>query len=166
MINNIINSNNFYNDLNFNKNINSSSQSNDQLSQAEIKSKKRTGEIECETCSSRKYVDGSNDPGVSFKTPTNISPSESASKVYSHEREHYSRENAQAVKEDKEVLSNTITVSRAICPECGSSYVSGGQTRTVTREDNSKEQDRKYFSDKFYNDTVGKYFGQVIDTKL
>ena len=29
-------------------------------------------EAECQTCKERKYQDGSNDPGVSFKTPTKM----------------------------------------------------------------------------------------------
>lgn len=36
-------------------------------------------EAECQTCKERKYQDGSNDPGVSFKTPASISPERAAS---------------------------------------------------------------------------------------
>ena len=33
-------------------------------------------EGECQTCKERKYQDGSDDPGVSFKTPTSVAPSQ------------------------------------------------------------------------------------------
>ena len=38
-------------------------------------------EGECQTCKERKYQDGSDDPGVSFKTPTQIAPEQAASVV-------------------------------------------------------------------------------------
>lgn len=103
------------------------------LSEAELKSLKKAGKVECEACNNRQYVDGSNDPGVSFKTPTKIDPKQAASKVYSHEREHHSRSAAKAKREGRDVLSNTIRMQNSICPECGRAYVSGGETRTVTK---------------------------------
>lgn len=133
------------------------------LSSSELKMLKRTGQAECETCGNRKYVDGSNDSGVSFQTPQNISPEQSASKVYSHEREHYTRENSKAQKENKKVVSNTISVERGVCPECGKTYVSGGKTRTVTKTESNENSDKNYFAQKFYDNTVGKYFGKYID---
>ena len=36
---------------------------------AELQRLKRSGQIECQTCQERKYQDGSDDPGVSFKAP-------------------------------------------------------------------------------------------------
>lgn len=42
-----------------------------------IKQMVRTGKIECETCASRKYQDGS-DEMVSFKSPSHISPESAA----------------------------------------------------------------------------------------
>ncbi len=87
---------------------------------------------ECQTCANRKYKDGSDDSGVSFQTPKNISPSQSASVVASHEREHYNRENAKASDEGKKVLKNEIRVFYSQCPECGKKYASGGETRTIT----------------------------------
>ena len=39
---------------------------------------------ECQTCKNRKYQDGSNDPSVSFKTPTKLSPDKAAYAVRSH----------------------------------------------------------------------------------
>ena len=44
------------------------------------------------------------------------------------------REQAKAVQEDREVISQSVTMHTAICPECGKTYVSGGTTRTVTAE--------------------------------
>ncbi len=91
----------------------------------------KTGE--CKTCSERRYQDGSDDAGVSFKTPTRIAPSQVASAVMSHENEHYTREAQQAKVENKEVLMNSVRLTSAICPDCGKIYVSGGETTTVTR---------------------------------
>lgn len=86
---------------------------------------------ECRTCAERKYQDGSNDPGVSFKTAAHISPEASAATVRAHEMEHVVRNQAKAAREDKEIVSQSVTLSTAICPECGTVYTSGGTTRTV-----------------------------------
>lgn len=92
-------------------------------------------EGECQTCKERKYQDGSNDPGVSFKTPSRIAPEQAAAVVRGHEQEHVVREQAQARRENREVVSQSVTLHTAICPECGKAYVSGGTTRTTTRAD-------------------------------
>lgn len=94
---------------------------------------------ECKTCKNRKYQDGSNDPGVSFKTPTKLSPESAVTAVRSHENEHVSHAKAQALREDRKIVSQSVSYSTAICPECGRSYVSGGTTRTVFK-DNTEEQ--------------------------
>ena len=57
----------------------------------------------------------------------------------SHEREHVSNEQAKAQRDDRRVVSQTVTLSMSTCPECGRVYISGGVTRTVTAKDNSKE---------------------------
>lgn len=88
---------------------------------------------ECKTYAERKYQDGSDDPGVSFKTAAHISPEQSAAKVRSHEYEHVVREQAKADREDREVVSQSVKLHTDICPECGRAYVSGGVTSTVTR---------------------------------
>lgn len=93
---------------------------------------KQMGFMECATCSSRRYVDGSDDPGVSFKTPANISPEASFSAVSSHEQEHVSNERASAQAENREVVSQNVKIFSDICPECGRTYASGGVTTTVT----------------------------------
>ena len=88
---------------------------------------------ECKTCAERKYQDGSDDPGVSFKTAAHISPEQAAATVRSHEYEHVVREQSKADRENKEVVSQSVRLHTAICPECGRTYVSGGVTNTVTR---------------------------------
>ena len=95
-------------------------------------------EEECQTCKERKYQDGSDDPGVSFKTPTHVAPEQAAAAVRGHENEHVVREQAQAQQEGRKVVSQSVTYHTAICPECGDVYVSGGTTRTVTKADNSQ----------------------------
>ena len=89
-------------------------------------------EGECETCKERKYQDGSDDSGVSYQTPTHIAPEQAASAVMGHEMEHVVREQAKAEREDRKVVSQSVTVHTAVCPECGRVYVSGGTTRTTT----------------------------------
>lgn len=105
--------------------------------EAEVEKTKSAQEVmeegECQTCKQRKYQDGSNDPGVSFKTPTNVAPEQAAAAVRGHEQEHVVREQAEAQREDREVVSQSVTYHTAICPECGKVYVSGGTTRTSTR---------------------------------
>ena len=96
-------------------------------------------ESECQTCKERKYQDGSDDPGVSYKTPTNIAPEAAASAVRSHEQEHVSREQSKAQQEGREVVSQSVTIHTAICPECGRVYVSGGTTRTTTRQEKAAQ---------------------------
>ncbi len=94
---------------------------------------KKLGIIECQTCSERTYVDSSDDAGVSFKTPTKIDPKASAGAVMGHELEHVSNEQADAASEGREIISQSVMLHSAICPECGVSYVSGGVTETVSR---------------------------------
>lgn len=94
---------------------------------------KAIGMIECTTCAERRYVDGSNDAGVSFKTPGKISPEASAAVVMGHEMEHVSNEKASAIAESREIVSQSVTLQTSLCPECGKSYVAGGTTRTTTK---------------------------------
>lgn len=88
---------------------------------------------ECQTCKNRKYRDGSDDPGVSFKSAAHIDPENASAVVKGHEMEHVYRNRAKAEREGREVVSQTVTLHTGICPECGKPYVSGGETRTVTR---------------------------------
>ena len=94
--------------------------------------KGRFDRFECQTCQNRTYQDGSNDPGVSFKSPTKISAAQAATAVMGHEMEHVSRNRSKAESEGREVVSQSVTLQTGICPECGKSYVAGGVTRTVT----------------------------------
>jgi ribosomal protein L32 len=87
---------------------------------------------ECQTCKNRKYQDGSNDPSVSFQSPTHIGPNQAATAVAAHEGEHVAHEQAKAQREDRRIVSQTVTLHTSICPECGRVYISGGVTRTVT----------------------------------
>ncbi len=95
---------------------------------------KKLGIIDCQTCAERTYVDGSDDPGVSFKTPKQIDPSEAPSAVMGHEMEHVANEQADADAEGREVISQSVSIHTSTCPECGINYVSGGTTKTVTKK--------------------------------
>lgn len=101
----------------------------------QVRQLKRTGQIECQTCKERKYQDGSNDPGVSFKAPGHISPESAGSVVMAHEQEHVSNEKAKAAGEDRRVVAQSVRIFTSVCPECGKVYVSGGETRTTTASD-------------------------------
>lgn len=88
--------------------------------------------VECQTCKNRRYQDGS-DEMVSFKTPGKIAPGESYAKVMGHEKEHVANAVAEGNKPGKELVSSTVSLKTAICPECGRSYIAGGTTRTVMK---------------------------------
>ena len=120
----------------------------------------KPGKAECQTCANRRYQDGSGDPGVSFKSPTKLTPNQAASAVPAHEGEHYSREAAKAESEGREVVSNSIRIFTDVCPECGKTYVSGGETRTITKQ----KEDSAPFAKDFFDATVGKYLtGKNLD---
>lgn len=97
----------------------------------------KTGEAqksgECQTCKNRTYQDGSDDAGVSFKAPGHIAPENSASTVLSHEQEHINIAQGEAQRdENKEVVQQSIRMFTSVCPECGKTYVSGGEANTTT----------------------------------
>ena len=108
----------------------------------------------CPTCEKRKYQDGSDDMGVSFQTPTRVAPEQAAAAVRGHENEHVVREQAKAQREDRRVVSQSVTLHTDICPDCGKVYISGGTTRTVTAAEREQqveqqvqqEQEEKGFS--------------------
>lgn len=87
------------------------------------------GQTQCQTCKNRKYQDGS-DEMVSFKSATHISPGAAGALVRSHEQEHVSNAYKSASLKSGKVLSATVSIHTAVCPECGRSYVSGGTTST------------------------------------
>lgn len=105
----------------------------------------RFDSYECQTCKNRKYQDGSNDPGVSFKTPTHLSPEMAPSAIRAHEGEHVSHAQSKARQEGQDIVSQSVTYHTAICPECGTPYMSGGTTRTTFRSsaDFYKEPEEK-----------------------
>ena len=102
--------------------------------------------VECQTCKNRRYQDGS-DEMVSFKTPGKISPEDSYAKVMGHEKEHVANAVAEGNEPGKELVSATVSLKTAICPECGRSYIAGGTTRTVMRTygDDPYSQNQKSF---------------------
>ena len=100
---------------------------------------------ECQTCKNRKYKDGSNEM-VSFKSPTHISPGNAASAVRAHEQEHVTNAYSKAATGNGRVISASVSIHTAICPECGRSYISGGTTNTQIKyynEDNPYQKDLK-----------------------
>ncbi len=112
---------------------------------------KRTGKTEskgeCQTCKERKYVDGSDEGNVSFKAPGHIAPEASAGVVMSHEKEHVANAKREGNKPGNELISATVSLKTAICPECGRSYVAGGTTRTLIKYGDSDYDKNKKAAD-------------------
>ena len=105
---------------------------------------------ECETCESRTYVDGSNESDVSFKAPGHIAPEAAASRVMAHEYEHVRNAYQEDKEEGKELVSVSVSLKTAVCPECGKTYVAGGETRTMMRngvEENPYAKQQQAYSD-------------------
>ena len=51
-------------------------------------------------------------------------------------------------KENAELVNVSVSLKTAICPECGTSYVSGGETRTTMRygaEQNAYEKQQQAY---------------------
>ena len=114
---------------------------------------------ECETCANRTYVDGSNESDVSFKTPGHISPEASAAVVSAHEYEHVRNAMQEDKRPDAELVSVSVSLKTAVCPECGTTYVAGGKTRTLMRygeELNPYEKQQNAYNE-FANGNVGKF---------
>lgn len=107
-----------------------------------IKANENDGE--CETCKNRKYQDESDDPGVSFKSAAKVSKGGAEAAVRGHEYEHVSRNQAKADREGKEVVYQSVVIKHAICPECGDTYVAGGETTTVTRNKPQEQTDERF----------------------
>ena len=106
---------------------------------------RKSSPAECETCKERKYQDGSNEM-VSFKAASHLSPTEAPAAVRAHENEHVSNAYKKAAEHNGKVMRASVTIHTAICPECGRTYVSGGETRTQIKYSNEKnpyEKDRK-----------------------
>ncbi len=102
---------------------------NSSESVAKMKKFRSTPE-ECETCKNRKYQDGSDENDVSFKTPGHISVASAPSQVMAHEQQHVANAYEKAEKGEGRVLQASVQIKTAVCPECGRTYVSGGETTT------------------------------------
>jgi len=105
----------------------------------------KAGLVECATCASRKYQDGS-DEEVSFKSAQHVSPQAAAARVRGHEQEHVSNAYDKAKEAGGKVLQASVAIHTAICPECGKTYVSGGTTTSkiaYPNEDNPYQKNRK-----------------------
>ena len=106
---------------------------------------RKSSPAECETCKNRKYQDGS-DEMVSFKSASHISPEASASRVRAHEQEHVVNAYNKASMKNGKVISAAVSLHTSICPECGRTYVSGGETNTQIKyynEENPYQKGKK-----------------------
>lgn len=104
---------------------------------AQVKLGRRSSPAECQTCKERKYQDGSNE-NVSFKSPTHISPNAAAGAVRAHEGEHVANAYSKAAQGNGKVIRASVSIHTSICPECGTSYVSGGTTSTMIKYQNEE----------------------------
>lgn len=108
---------------------------------------------DCQTCKNRKYKDGS-DEMVSFKSAAHVSPQASAARVRAHEQEHVSNAYKKASKSDGKVVAANVSIRTAICPECGRTYVAGGETRTQIKyynESNPYQKAKKTADSSIYS---------------
>jgi len=128
---------------------------------SEIKDLKRTGKVRCESCDSRRYQDKSDDGGVSFQSPTKLTPAQAASAVAAHENEHVTRNAAKAEREGR-VAHSTVRIFTSVCAECNISYVSGGETRTVTK----KKAEMNDFAEKLAKENEENNVGNNLDIKI
>lgn len=109
------------------------------------KTGRKSSPLECQTCKERKYQDGSNE-NVSFKSASHISPNSAGAAVRSHEGEHVANAYDKAAQNNGNVISVSVSIHTAVCPECGRTYVSGGTTNTTIRysdESNPYQQNQK-----------------------
>lgn len=126
-------------------------------SQSQVGQMVRSGQITCETCQNRKYQDGS-DEMVSFKAPTHISPEAAASAVMAHEQEHVGNAYSKAEAKDGQVIQASVRIKTSVCPECGRTYVSGGETTTQI-----KYQEKNPYGQNFKKADAANLIGQNLD---
>jgi len=122
---------------------------------------RKSSPAECETCKNRKYKDGS-DEMVSFKSAAHISPQSSGVRVRAHEQEHVSNAYSKASQKNGKVLSANVSIHTAVCPECGRTYVSGGETRTQIKyfnEENPYQKAKKTADQTIYS---GMHFNAAV----
>mgnify|MGYP006062324919 CR=1 FL=1 len=60
------------------------------------------------------------------------------SRVMGHEQEHVANAFNKAAQENGKVLQASVTLKTAVCPECGRTYVAGGQTTTRIKYSNEE----------------------------
>ena len=96
---------------------------------------------------------------VSFKAPGHIDPNNAAAVVLGHEQEHVSNAYNKARNNNGHVERATVRLKTDICPECGRSYISGGETNTQIKYYN---EDNPYQKDLKQTDAV-KYRGANVD---
>ena len=121
-----------------NPNVNNTAPMNNSSDTGKVETSGQTkGTTECQTCENRKYQDGSNEM-VSFKSAQHISPMASASRVRAHEQEHVSNAFSKAEQNNGKVIQASVTLKTAVCPECGRTYVAGGQTTTKIKYQNEE----------------------------
>ena len=96
---------------------------------------------------------------VSFKAPGHIAPNNAAAVVLGHEQEHVSNAYNKARNNNGHVERATVRLKTDICPECGRSYISGGETNTQIKYYN---EDNPYQKDLKQTDAV-KYRGANVD---
>lgn len=119
---------------------------------------RQSSPAECKTCDNRKYQDGS-DEMVSFKSAAHISPEASGARVRAHEQEHVANAYKKAAQNNGKVVQASVSLKTAVCPECGRTYVSGGETATQIKYYN---EENPYQKDKKSADSL-KYTGMNID---
>lgn len=122
---------------------------------------RKSSPAECETCKNRKYQDGS-DEMVSFKSPAHVSASGSASAVMAHEQEHVHNAYKKAAENNGQVIQANVTLHSAVCPECGRSYVSGGETTTQIKYFNEENPYQKALK----TQDATNYSGQNVNAKM
>ena len=125
----------------------------------EKKPGRKSSPAECQTCKNRKYQDGSNEM-VSFKAAGHIAPSNAAAVVMGHEQEHVSNAYQKAAKNNGEVVRASVRLKTSVCPECGRTYISGGETSTQIRYYN---ESNPYQKDMKESDADNKYRGMNVD---
>ena len=67
---------------------------------------------------------------VSFKSASHISVKDAPAMVLAHEQEHVANAYQKAEESGGKVLQASVSIKTAICPECGTTYVAGGETTT------------------------------------
>lgn len=89
-----------------------------------------------------------------------IDPDNAAAVVMSHEQEHVSNAYQKADKGNGEVVRASVRLKTDICPECGRTYISGGETTTQIRYYN---EGNPYQKDMKESDGHNKYRGANVD---